>query len=87
MGSVISVLNFIFDLYYAILIVKAVLPWVPHDRHHPLLRPFYQLTDPLLNTIKLGLPPAKIGYDVSPFVGLILVCLLQGFLTRFILGQ
>jgi YggT family protein len=86
MGSVSSAVNFIFDLYYVILMVRAVLPWLPHDRQHPLLRPFYRLTDPLLNTIKLGLPPAKIGYDVSPFIGLILVCLLQGFITRFILG-
>jgi len=86
MGSLNAVLSFIFDLYYVILILRAVLPWVPHDRQHPLLRPLYQLTDPLLLTIKLGLPPAKIGYDVSPFIGLILVWLLQGFITRFILG-
>ena len=77
MDAVIVVINFLFSVFYLILVVRALLPWIPHNRQTPLILWFNSLTDPLLNPIRLGLPPAWIGMDVSPFVLLILLWLVQ----------
>jgi YggT family protein len=86
MGYLILTINVLFAVYYVLLVLRAVLPWLPHDRQQPLVRPVYLLTDPLLRPLRLGLPPEKIGFDVSPFAGIILLWLVQGFIIHFILG-
>jgi uncharacterized protein YggT (Ycf19 family) len=43
------------------------------------------LADPLLNPIKLGLPPEKIGADVSPFLAIIFFLLIHRLII-FLLG-
>lgn len=86
MGYVISFFNLLFGVCYFFLVLRAVLPWIPHNRMNPLIRPVYDLTDPVLNPIRVALPPQKIGFDVSPFVGIILFWLLQGFVVNYLLG-
>jgi uncharacterized protein YggT (Ycf19 family) len=53
------------------------MPWFPHDRHGVLARPVYLATDWLLGPIRAGLPPQKIGMDVSPYVAIILLYLFK----------
>ncbi len=85
MGYVVLFLNLLFSVCYAILILRAVLPWIPHDRKHPLIRPIYEMTDPVLGPIRAGLPPQKIGFDVAPFLLMILLWFIQGFVVRVVL--
>lgn len=77
MGFLILPIGIIFKLYYALFILRAVLPWIPHNKEHPLLRPVYQLTDPFLMQLRAALPPARIGADVSPFIAIFLLWILQ----------
>ena len=76
MDFIIFIINLFFSLVYLILIVQAVLPWITSSRDNLLSR----LTDPLLNPIRQGLPPQKIGMDVSPAVAIILFWLAQKWL-------
>jgi uncharacterized protein YggT (Ycf19 family) len=86
MGTIILALNVVFAFGYFLLIAAAVVPWLPIPRNNVIIRALRWATDPLLVTIRLGLPPAKIGFDFSPFAGIIILWLLQGFIIHYILG-
>jgi YggT family protein len=84
MDFVIFVINFLFSVVYLALAARAVLPWFPHDRSHPVLRPLYLVTEPLLSGIRLALPPAKIGMDVSAFIMIILFWVAQQVILKML---
>jgi len=86
MDFVIFAVNFLFSIYYILLGLRAVLPWIPHNRMNPLLSPVYRFTDPYLNPIRAGLPPFRIGIDVSPFIGIFLLWLVQRIILYLIGG-
>ncbi len=83
MDMVISAVNLVFSFLYLLLILRAVLPWLTRGRIGSIDR----LTDPFLNPIRLGLPPEKIGADVSPFAAIIILFLAQKFLTYLLTGS
>ena len=72
----------IFSLAYLLLVVLAVAPWLSRGRTDERLRFLYTLTDWLLGPIRAGLPPEKLGYDVSPYVAIVLLYLIQRFLLK-----
>jgi uncharacterized protein YggT (Ycf19 family) len=72
----------LFLLAYVLLVFLAVAPWLSLGRKDHWLAPLYAVTDRLLNPIRAGLPPEKIGYDVSPYVAIILIYLIQRFLLK-----
>ena len=84
MDFVIFVLNFLFSVIYIVLAIRAVLPWLPHDRSHPVLRPLFLATEPLLSVIRVALPPAKIGMDVSAFIMIILFWVVQQVILKLL---
>ena len=77
-------INFAFDLAYILIVIRAFLTYLPHNRYHPIIKPAYDVTEPLLSLIRKGLPPAKIGLDASPFIAIILLYLLQQVLLKII---
>jgi uncharacterized protein YggT (Ycf19 family) len=77
-----KVINFLFAIFYLLLALRALLPWFGWRRMNFWGRVLHKLTDPVLNPIRLGLPPTKIGMDVSPYVGIILLWILQRFLQH-----
>ena len=87
MGLIIFLLNLLFGAYYLLILLRAVLPFVPHNRFHPLVRPVYALTEPLLLPIRQGMPPMQVGFDVSPFIIILLLSLVQRFIIYFFGGQ
>lgn len=84
MDFIIFVINFIFSALYIMIAVRAVLPWMPHSQVNPILRPIYLLTDPLLSVVRIGLPPGRIGMDVSPFVAIILLWLVHQVILKIL---
>ena len=63
----------VFTLYYAILIVRIILSWVPSlpEPVEPLARLVRGLTDPLLIPLRRVIPPVRMGpgaLDLSPLV-------------------
>jgi YggT family protein len=79
-----SFINLGFDLAYVLLVVRAFLTYLPHNRYHPIIKPAYDMTEPLLSVIRKGLPPMKIGLDASPFIAIVLLYLLQQGLFRLL---
>jgi len=71
------VINFLFIIYYFLLLARIFLPFIPHNRFHPALKPVYMITDPILVPLRQALPPLRIGFDAAPFIALLLVWILQ----------
>jgi len=79
-----TIINLLFSIYYILILIRAFLPFIPHNKYHPLLKPVYNATEPMLGVVRRGLPPSKIGIDASPFIALILLWLLQQFIFLII---
>jgi uncharacterized protein YggT (Ycf19 family) len=80
MGYVSLTIRILFTLCYLVLVLRALSPWLDRWRNSRWL---YQTTDWLLNPIRAGLPPEKIGMDVSPYVAIILLYLIEKFFFIF----
>ncbi|MFH1683555.1 MAG: YggT family protein [Candidatus Margulisiibacteriota bacterium] len=84
MDFIIFVINFVFSAIYIVLALRAVLPWIAHNKMNLLVRPVYYLTDPILSVIRLGLPPTRIGMDVSPYIMIILFWIAHQVILKFL---
>ena len=81
---VISLLNLIFDLLYLFFIIRVFLQYLPQNRYTKLFKPVYKVTEPSLEMIRRGVPPAAIGFDASSFIAILLLYILQQLLAKFI---
>ena len=79
-----SLINFVFDIAYILIVIRAFLTYLPHNKYHPLIKPAYDLTEPLLSPIRNGLPPAWIGLDASPFIAIVLLYVVQHILLKLL---
>ena len=76
------IITILFSVFYLLLVLRALAPLVDRSRSKSWLRPLYAATDWLLNPLRAGLPPARIGMDVSPYVAIILLYLVQKIFFR-----
>ncbi|MFH1541977.1 MAG: YggT family protein [bacterium] len=74
MDFIVFVINFVFSLYFILLAFRVLIPWLPNRE---LYKPIVVVTEPLLVIIRKGLPHFEVGIDVSPFVLIILLWLVQ----------
>jgi uncharacterized protein YggT (Ycf19 family) len=81
---VLTLINLSFDAAYILIVIRAFLTYLPHNRYHPIIKPAYDMTEPLLSVIRKGLPPEKIGLDASPFIAIVLLYLLQQVLLKIL---
>jgi uncharacterized protein YggT (Ycf19 family) len=79
---ILTLINLAFDAAYILIVIRAFLTYLPHNRYHPIIKPAYDMTEPLLSVIRKGLPPEKIGLDASPFIAIVLLYLLQQVLLK-----
>ena len=84
MDFIIFVINFLFSIFYILLALRAVLPWIPHNRMNPFIRPIYLATEPVLSVVRAGLPPLRIGMDVSSFIVIILLWIVHQVILRIL---
>ncbi len=79
-----TAINLVFDVTYILIVARAFLTYLPHNKLHPLIKPLYNSTEPFLSVIRKGLPPNKIGIDASPFIALLLLYLVQQLLLMIL---
>lgn len=77
MDYLIFLVNLFFQVYIFLIAVRAILPWIPHNKFNPMINFVYQVTEPILLPIREGTPPLKIGIDASPFIAIVLLWLLM----------
>jgi len=81
-----TTINLVFDLTYILIVIRAFLTYLPHNRLHPLIKPAYDATEPMLSLIRKGLPPEKIGVDASPFIAMFFLYLFQQLILKIVLS-
>jgi len=78
--AIAQVLKFVLDIYFWIIIARAVVSWVNPDPYNPVVRFLYRVTEPVLRPIRQRLPTYQMGIDLSPMVVLLVLYFLEWFL-------
>lgn len=78
--SIARLLEIVLEVYFWIIIVRALLSWVNPDRYNPIVQFLYRVTEPVLRPIRRRLP-MEMGLDFSPLVVILAIKVLQWFLV------
>jgi YggT family protein len=78
--TIARLLEVVLEVYFWIIIVRALLSWVNPDRYNPIVRFLYQVTEPVLRPIRRRLP-MEMGLDFSPLVVILAIKVFQWFLV------
>jgi len=89
--SLLQVVVGLLDVYFWVVLARAVLSWVSPDPYNPIVRFLQLVTEPVLRPFRKLLPPHKLGgLDLSPLVVLVLLQFVRnglvysfGFRPRF----
>jgi YggT family protein len=85
MRDIVQLLNAVFFVLNALIIVRVILSWIPGvGFDHPVVRIVHQLTSPILDPIRRLMPSAG-GLDLSPLVAVLLLSLIQKLLFEVLL--
>ncbi len=76
-----NVIYLLFKVLYWALLIRVLLSWFPHDRHHPIISYLYSITDPILDPFK-RLVPSTMGIDFSPIFAFFALSFLEQFVFR-----
>jgi len=77
MNYVMYLVNLFFQIYILLILIRALISWVPHNRFNPVIMFIYEATDPILAPVRKGLPPNSLGIDASPIVAILLLWILN----------
>jgi len=77
-----EVLSFIIQIFWWLVIVRAILSWVSPDPYNPIVRFIENTTEPLLAPFRKLIPAYRIGLDLSPIFALLLLYFLRIFVVQ-----
>ena len=80
LDAVAQILNVGLEVYFWILIIRALISWVNPDPYNPVVRFLYNATEPVLYRIRRILPVMG-GIDFSPLVAILAIMFLKRFLV------
>ncbi|MEJ5299443.1 MAG: YggT family protein [Thermodesulforhabdaceae bacterium] len=75
------VIQIVLNVYFWIIIIRALLSWVNPDPYNPIVRTLYSITDPLLNAIRRRVPLSVGPVDLTPLILILVIYFLQVFLV------
>ncbi len=79
-----KVLDLALNIYFWLILARAVLSWVNPDPYNPIVRFLYRSTDPVLYWIRRRVPVVFGGIDFSPLLVILGIYFLRLFLVRSI---
>ena len=77
-----QVLDLALNLYFWIILARAVLSWVTPDPYNPIVRFLHRATEPVLSWVRRRLPTTFGGIDLTPMVVILVIFFLRSFLVR-----
>lgn len=83
--GIVDGVNDTLDVYFYLIIIGAILSWIPSMHHHPLGDLVRLVTDPVLGLFRRFLP-ALGGFDFSPLVAIVAIKLIQILVISPVLG-
>ncbi|MCL4497481.1 MAG: YggT family protein [Candidatus Acidulodesulfobacterium ferriphilum] len=79
-----SALNFILWAYMWIIIIKALLSWVNPDPYNPIVRFINDITEPVLEKVRIILPLGNVmAFDLSPIIVILIIYFIQ-YILRYV---
>ncbi len=81
-----AVFGWILELYWWLIVIRALLSWVSPDPANPIVQFMERATEPVLAPFRAWIPAYKIGLDLSPLFALMLIYFLKIFLVQTLLG-
>lgn len=82
--NLVSIVGFVFQLLYVLLLVRVLLSWIPGvNYYHPVVQFIHRTTSPVLNPIRRLMPPVA-GLDLSPLVAILLLSLVRRVVVELI---
>ena len=80
----IDIAKYILNIYMWVIIIKVLLSWVNPDPYNPIVRFINDITEPVLNKVRLILPiGSSFAFDFSPII-IILIIIASIQLLNFI---
>ena len=73
------ILGAILDIYFWIILIRALLSWVNPDPFNPIVQFLEKVTEPVLAPIRRVVPP--MGIDFSPLIAALAIYFLKIFLV------
>ncbi|HEU5321679.1 MAG TPA: YggT family protein, partial [Methylomirabilota bacterium] len=80
-AAVARLLQLALEIYFWLIIARALLSWVSPDPFNPLVRFLYRATEPVLRPIRRRLPVFQLGLDLSPLVVLVAIKFIEWFVV------
>ena len=78
-----SVLNILFEVYWWLIIIRALVSWVNPDPYNVLVQFLYKSTEPVLAPLRRILPVGlRIGIDIAPILAIAAILFLKLFLVN-----
>ena len=72
-----TVLHMVLEIYFWVIIARAVISWVNPDPYNPIVQFLQRVTDPVLYQIRKRLGMGSMGFDFSPIIAILLIMFLQ----------
>ena len=80
-----QVLDLVLNIYFWVILARAVLSWVNPDPYNPIVRFLHRATEPVLYWVRRRLPTSFGGIDFAPMVVILAIFFLRAFLVRSIM--
>jgi YggT family protein len=82
LNTAIRIVNDILYAYMWVIIIKALLSWVNPDPYNPIVRFINDITEPVLNKVRLILPVGgSFAFDLSPLIVIVIIWIIMGILN------
>ncbi len=79
---VFGALNIILEAYMWIIIIRALLSWVNPDPYNPIVRFIDDITEPVLEKVRVMLPIGNVmAFDISPIIVILVIYFIQYILS------
>ena len=83
-AGLLFILNNLIMVYMWVIIIAALLSWVRPDPFNPVVQLLYRLSNPAYALVRRYIPTMFNGIDLSPLIIIILLQIMQVFITALI---
>jgi YggT family protein len=84
--AVAQVLDVLLNIYWWILLIRALISWVNPDPYNPIVVFLHRATEPVLEPLRRLVPPERVGgIDLSPLLAMLAIIFVRIFLVQSLL--
>jgi YggT family protein len=77
MTFLVQIIEFFLTIYIWMIIIRAILSWVPSFSRIPIAGLLFRLTDPFLRKVRQFLPLPRMAVDISPVIAILVLILIR----------